>query len=106
MNTKIERLTKALLADQKHEAKQDDRITSCFVCGFRFIKKDDLFCSDRCRDWFDAGNAPVSSANNYDLTGWHVIAGPPEVKIGSDYYENILGPSADEHATRPGSHAA
>jgi hypothetical protein len=90
MNSKIERLTQALLDDRKSETKPDDRITSCFVCGYRFIKTDSLFCSDRCRDWFDAGNSPVSNASNYDLRGWHVIAGPPGVKSGDGYYTEIL----------------
>jgi hypothetical protein len=45
----------------------------------------------RCQDWYDAGNAPVSNAGNYDLTGWRVVAGAPGTKIGSDYYTEILG---------------
>jgi hypothetical protein len=57
MNSKVERLTKALLADRKNETKPDSRIISCFSCGYRFIKTDSLFCSNRCRDWFDAGHA-------------------------------------------------
>jgi hypothetical protein len=93
MDTKIERLTKALLAERKHETKQDDRIIPCFVCGFRFIKKDSLFCSDRCRDWYDAGHAPISNADNYDLTGWRVISCVTQLgpTIGSDYYAEALG---------------
>jgi hypothetical protein len=97
MNTKIERLTQALLADQKHETKQDDRIIPCFVCGYTFVyhgRQDELngrFCSMRCQDWYDAGHAPINNANNYDLTGWHVVAGPPGAKIGSDYYTELLG---------------
>jgi hypothetical protein len=35
----------------------------------------------------DAGNTPpVNNANNYTLTGWRVVAGPPGTEIGSDDY--------------------
>jgi predicted nucleic acid-binding Zn ribbon protein len=34
------------------------RATTCFSCGRGMIPKGELrhFCSERCRDWFDAGN--------------------------------------------------
>jgi hypothetical protein len=67
------------------------------MCGYTFVyrgrqgERNGRFCSMWCQDWFDAGNAPVSNANNYTLTGWRVMAGPPGTKIGSDYYATVLG---------------
>jgi hypothetical protein len=31
-------------------------ITECFSCGYRMRYRGPRFCSDRCREWFDAGN--------------------------------------------------
>jgi predicted nucleic acid-binding Zn ribbon protein len=32
-------------------------ITKCFSCGYTYVSKlGKRFCSDRCREWFDAGN--------------------------------------------------
>src|ERR1700722_13424904 len=91
MSGRAERLAAALLEDRnRHEQKHDDRIIACFICGYRFIKKDGRFCSDRCRDWFDAGNPAISNSDNYDLTGWRIIAGPPGIEIGSDYYAGVF----------------
>ena len=39
----------------------DDRTTlPCFMCGRRMLYRDDRFCCDRCRDFYDAGNDPSS----------------------------------------------
>jgi hypothetical protein len=63
--TKLQRLTEALLADRA-VAPSRHNIISCFVCGYTFVFKGarrDLngnFCSLRCQDWYDAGNAPIS----------------------------------------------
>ena len=35
----------------------------CFSCGHRMTYRGSRFCSDRCREWFDAGGAA------YQLTG-------------------------------------
>jgi hypothetical protein len=31
-------------------------ITKCFSCGYSMIYRSNRFCSERCREWFDAGN--------------------------------------------------
>jgi hypothetical protein len=31
-------------------------ITKCFSCGYSMRYRGSRFCSDRCREWFDAGN--------------------------------------------------
>jgi hypothetical protein len=31
-------------------------ITKCFSCGYSMVYRGNRFCSERCREWFDAGN--------------------------------------------------
>src|SRR5262249_7734767 len=31
-------------------------ITKCFSCGYSMRYRGNRFCSERCREWFDAGN--------------------------------------------------
>lgn len=70
-------------------------IVPCFICSATFIYKGrqgDLngrFCSMRCQDWFDAGNPPPDDTRDA-LIGCRVIAGPPGIEIGSDYYAAIF----------------
>jgi hypothetical protein len=75
----------------------------CFSCGHGMVysgpQGDDSgrFCSDHCRDWFDAGNRPWwenagFSPNTYTVPhlyssrGWKVVAGPPGLEISSEHY--------------------
>ena len=88
---KTEQLAAALLADRNREVQERTDITKCFICGYSMVYRGSRFCSDRCREWFDAGNNPVDNYENYSLTGWRVIAGPPGIEIGSDYYAGIFG---------------
>jgi hypothetical protein len=59
------RLAAALLADRDQPTTHHN-IVACFVCGYTFIyrgRRGDLsgrFCSMRCQDWYDAGNAPTA----------------------------------------------
>jgi hypothetical protein len=65
MTSTTERLTAAILADRARPTTQHN-IVPCFVCGYTFVykgRRDDLnghFCSMRCQEWYDAGNAPIS----------------------------------------------
>ena len=36
-------------------------ITECFSCGFGIRYRGSRFCSERCREWFDAGRLPYSA---------------------------------------------
>jgi hypothetical protein len=52
--------------------------------------EENRFCSNRRRDYYDAGNAGfgqdwLRSKPDYGITGWKVVAGPPGIKIGSEY---------------------
>lgn len=72
-------------------------IVACFMCGYMFVYRGSRFCSDRCRDFYDAGEPGheqdwlKSKPNNYGITGWKVVAGPPGIEIGSDYYKLLRG---------------
>ena len=65
MTSTTERLTAAILADRARPTTQHN-IVPCFVCGYTFVykgRRGDLngrFCSMRCQDWYDAGNAPIT----------------------------------------------
>jgi predicted nucleic acid-binding Zn ribbon protein len=65
----------------------------CFICDYGFSRGrgDGRFCSPRCRAWFDAGNDPAGSPDEFSLIGWRVVAGPPDIEVGSDYYATIFG---------------
>jgi hypothetical protein len=95
--TKVERLAKALLEDRNRVEPVRRNVVACWSCGTSSVyrgRQGELngnFCSMRCQEWFDAGNPPIRNTDNYDLTGWPVIAGPPEVKIGGDYYTEVFG---------------
>ena len=73
-------------------------IVACISCGHGHLykgRRGDLngrFCSLRCQEWYDAGNKPIADyvVDTTTLSGWRVIAGPPGVEIGSDYYANVF----------------
>ena len=88
---RAERLAAALLADRNRNDRERTDIAKCFMCGVSTLYRGSRFCSERCRAWFDAGNAPIANASNYDLTGWRVITGPPGIETGSDYYAGVFG---------------
>jgi hypothetical protein len=78
--------------DLLHNKRVDrDDITKCCTCGAGMVYRNNRFCSDRCRDYYDAGNPGLSQdwlrpKSNYGVIGWKVVAGPPGLEIGSDYY--------------------
>ena len=55
----------AILADRARPTTQHN-IVLCYVCGHTFVYKgrrgdpNGRFCSMRCQDWYDAGNAPIT----------------------------------------------
>jgi hypothetical protein len=56
--------------------------STCFACGRSYGSGDGRFCSERCRDAFDAGFPPYDpqsarSVLNVPLRDWVVVAGPP-----------------------------
>jgi hypothetical protein len=65
----------------------------CNTCGRAMICKptvgDDSarFCSTRCRELYDAGCPAYDERRTTasPLSAWRVVAGPPEIEIGSQY---------------------
>ena len=102
-------LAAAIEADLLRQDRQRADITSCFQCGHGMMYRDSRFCSDRCRDFYDAGNAGFAQdlrqpKANYGITGWRVVAGPPGVVVGSDYYKPLrdaFGKRAYQGPMRP-----
>jgi len=94
---RVAKLTKALL--RKDEAPARDDIVECMSCGYTYVHKPSKgrFCSDRCREWYDAGNPgfrqdwlkprDVEDAPPSEL---RVIAGLPGVEIGSAHYADLF----------------
>jgi hypothetical protein len=81
-------LTKAFMADRERDRPDNHNISDCFTCGAGMVYHGRRFCSDRCRDFFDAGNAGhgqswLQPKTDYGVSGWKVIAGP---EAGSDPY--------------------
>ena len=73
----------------------------CFACGRPFMPRPSIgddnshaFCSTHCRDAYDTG-FPAYSGSKLDvfavpLSAWRVVAGPPGIEIGSQYYAPII----------------
>jgi hypothetical protein len=65
----------------------------CFVCP-AMTSQASRFCSDRCREAFDAGFPPfdpnsVRRLTSLPLNAWRIVAGPPGSAIGERYYSDI-----------------
>jgi hypothetical protein len=79
------------------DAKPRTDITKCFMCGYGMVYRGKRFCSDRCRDFYDANASHEQdwlqppNCEDVPLGELRVIAGPPGVEIGSRYYVGIFG---------------
>jgi hypothetical protein len=66
------------------------QIKHCWSCGHTYSEGRgvcaDWFCSEHCRDWYDNGNPSYSTLRAKAKKLWRVITGPPDVEIGSTYY--------------------
>jgi hypothetical protein len=51
-------------------------IDDCFLCGRSFVYRDSgRFCSERCRERYDADRRATEDLNPFKITKWRVIAG-------------------------------
>jgi hypothetical protein len=99
--TKMSRLAASIQRDLLRAEPTRTRAPECFACGRSFMPLpstgDDnvhAFCSARCRQAYDAG-FPAHNSGKVDvfavpLSAWRVVAGPPGVEIGSQYYAPII----------------
>ena len=53
--SRVKRLTEALLADRSRGETDRNDITKCFMCRTGMMYRGSRFCSDRCRNFYDAG---------------------------------------------------
>ncbi len=106
--SRSDKLAAALLADREQRATRQSRhdIIACSSCGTTFVNKGTLFCSTRCRDWFDAGNATYDQQReaerkliNAPLESLTVVAGPPDM-IGRKPYAELFVAVADSRRNR------
>jgi len=58
-----------------------------------YCNGDGRFCSTRRREALDAGFAPAQDSNHaravisIPLSAWRVVAGPPGIEIGAQFYD-------------------
>jgi hypothetical protein len=131
---RVAQLTEKLLADRTERVRRErERKTTatlrtgttseCFLCGrgftYRGSHENDSgrFCGSKCREAYDAEKRAPQYGDPCDvpLPSWIVVAGPPNVAVGSRYYEQLdqdlkaqrrrveqrLGKIPDEELTRP-----
>jgi ribosomal protein L24E len=78
------RLAERLLEDRaRHASRPVAKIGGCFLCGRSYSPQlpsgdDDStrFCSDKCRQAYDAGAMPAVDLNPFTVDRWSIIAGP------------------------------
>jgi hypothetical protein len=63
--TRAARLAQAIVRDWQSQQRIDQATPACMVCGRGYAPRGSRFCSDRCRDAFDAG-APVFAPPEID----------------------------------------
>jgi hypothetical protein len=101
---RAERLAANLLADQQRERPKHN-IVPCWSCGHTYVyrgRRGDLngnFCSMRCQAWYDDGNPTYerqcereSKLLGASLGSLVVVAGPPDLEVGSNLYKRLGTP--------------
>ena len=94
--TKTQKLAEALLADRDRPASPArTTATDCALCGRGMVYKGRPYCHDRCAEYAGDGfPAPdphfAPKAINVPLRSWTVVAGPPDVTVGSVHYAGVL----------------
>jgi hypothetical protein len=78
-------------------------------CGYTYAADPNKgrFCSDRCRDWYDAGNAGYrqdwlqpTKVEDVPLSDWRVVAGPPGT-VETNPWQSIVSESDRRRGGRP-----
>jgi len=94
--SRVKRLTEALLADRSRGETDRNDITKCFMCRTGMMYRGSRFCSDRCRNFYDAGEPEQDwlhrpKPENLPLTELKVIAGPPGIELGACCHRLLFG---------------
>ena len=102
---RAERLAANLLADRQREPHKHN-IVPCWSCGTTYVYRGRHFCSTRCQDWFDEGNATYEQQCEherklikYPLAGLVVVAGPPGT-VGMKPYAELFAAVAEARRER------
>jgi len=78
---KAQNLVAALLRDRQRPTATTGLSADCFLCGRSYVyhgpngDNSGRFCSDRCREHYDAGERRVEPFDPFKVTKWRVIAG-------------------------------
>jgi hypothetical protein len=101
---RAERLAANLLADRQRQLERPKHnIVPCWSCGHTFVyrgRQGELngnFCSLRCQAWYDDGNPSYEEQQEHErkllrapLESFVVVAGPPGLEVGADYYASVF----------------
>jgi hypothetical protein len=106
---KTSTIARAIERDLLREREEKPDAPHCHACGRPYLYRppppdgDDSsrrFCSARCRESYDDGLPAWSGVAEKEghrwtpsLTGWRIIAGPPQVEIGSNPWEQFVNRS-------------
>jgi hypothetical protein len=78
---KADNLAAALMRDRKRPSKSPSSSIDCFLCGHSFTYRapqgdaSGRFCSDKCREAYDAGHRRAEPADPYKDISWRAVAG-------------------------------
>jgi hypothetical protein len=101
---RAERLAAQLLADRQRQSEcPKHNIVPCWSCGTTYVyrgrqgKLNGNFCSMHCQAWFDEGKATYERQCEYErklmgaaLGSFVVVAGPPGLEVGANYYAGVF----------------
>jgi hypothetical protein len=78
--SRAEKLAAQLLADRQRKAPERADIGACFMCARGMIYRGSRFCSDRCRDYYDAGAPGCEQDWRYPDVAFTHLDGQPMTK--------------------------
>jgi hypothetical protein len=80
---KADKLAAALMRDRERPSKKPSSSIDCFLCGNSFTYRyrapqgdaSGRFCSDKCREAYDAGYRRAEPVDAFKSTSWRLVAG-------------------------------
>jgi hypothetical protein len=103
----VSKLADAIARDLLREvAESRPTVAKCFACGRGMVDRGSRFCTDRCRQYYDAGFPTYDphqarAVTTVPLGAWRIVAGPLGVNIGGRYYDpNVNRPIHSNRARR------
>jgi hypothetical protein len=105
--SRSDRLADALLRDILDKPAATKPAPVCHACGRSYSGAgygvSGRFCSERCVAAYDAGLPAfepgyVSRITAMPLSAWRIVAGPPDIEIGSNPWQSIIAASERKRA--------